>query len=422
LQGLVIPDFQVLMRKCTRLNDLVSGTFVWRLYLKYLFDIQSFLIQKFIDLILADLITIDLASIKTGEISLTYEIFTFYHVVMVMKLIPICYFLLISINLSAQSSQIDSLKTIIKSLKERDKVLHDSISLINRKISDLEFESLSNKDFVIAKIKSRGAVVKDRPGFFSTTIATLNKNNSVKIIGFKDDYWIINHNGKTGYLNEHWLSSEGSSIREDFKKMTIIQNEQNRLANKAITDSPKIRWIVTVRAGTVIHSEPRLSSKFEKIKIPIEIGIIDFDKEYYKIAWGDTVAYFDKYFFEETLEMKEYEKLRFAEKVAEKKKEQMKIEEERQAYEAKWKAIAAKKREERRKKLATKYGKAIADKIISKKIWLGMTDDMAIESRGYAWKTNRSVGSWGVKEQWVYGEISNRVYLYFENGKLTSWS
>jgi hypothetical protein len=31
---------------------------------------------------------------------------------------------------------------------------------------------------------------------------------------------------------------------------------------------------------------------------------------------------------------------------------------------------------------------------------------------------NRTGGSWGVHEQWVYG---GRSYLYFENGKLTSW-
>ena len=30
---------------------------------------------------------------------------------------------------------------------------------------------------------------------------------------------------------------------------------------------------------------------------------------------------------------------------------------------------------------------------------------------------NRSVGPWGVHEQWVYGY----KYLYFEDGSLTSW-
>ena len=32
---------------------------------------------------------------------------------------------------------------------------------------------------------------------------------------------------------------------------------------------------------------------------------------------------------------------------------------------------------------------------------------------------NSTSGSWGVHEQWVYGQT--QAYLYFENGKLTSW-
>lgn len=64
-----------------------------------------------------------------------------------------------------------------------------------------------------------------------------------------------------------------------------------------------------------------------------------------------------------------------------------------------------------------KYGKAIADKIYNQKIWKGMTTEMAKLSIGRPMKINKSTGSWGVNEQWVY----KNKYLYFENGKLTSW-
>ena len=47
-----------------------------------------------------------------------------------------------------------------------------------------------------------------------------------------------------------------------------------------------------------------------------------------------------------------------------------------------------------------------------------MTDDMARESVGKPDDINRSTGSWGVHEQWVYSQ--RKLYLYFENGKLTS--
>jgi hypothetical protein len=74
----------------------------------------------------------------------------------------------------------------------------------------------------------------------------------------------------------------------------------------------------------------------------------------------------------------------------------------------------------RRAALTEKYGsQEIAEKIMANKIWLGMTDKMARESWGNPNEINRSVGSWGVHEQWVYKKKD--TYLYFENGLLTSW-
>ena len=64
-----------------------------------------------------------------------------------------------------------------------------------------------------------------------------------------------------------------------------------------------------------------------------------------------------------------------------------------------------------------KYGQAISNRIFIHDIWIGMTSDMAILSIGRPTDINRTVGSWGVDEQWVY----DKMYLYFSNGKLTSW-
>ena len=58
-------------------------------------------------------------------------------------------------------------------------------------------------------------------------------------------------------------------------------------------------------------------------------------------------------------------------------------------------------------------------KIEDQEIWIGMTTNAAIEMFGYPSDNNRSTGSWGVHEQWVYK--TKDMYLYFENGKLTSW-
>lgn len=55
--------------------------------------------------------------------------------------------------------------------------------------------------------------------------------------------------------------------------------------------------------------------------------------------------------------------------------------------------------------------------IKDQQVTLGMTPCMALASWGIAERVNRSVGSYGTHEQWVYHDN----YLYFENGILTSW-
>lgn len=63
------------------------------------------------------------------------------------------------------------------------------------------------------------------------------------------------------------------------------------------------------------------------------------------------------------------------------------------------------------------WSQSIWTDIKNQEICRGMTKDMAILSWGEPNDINRSVGSWGVQEQWCY----ENSYLYFENGRLTSW-
>lgn len=75
------------------------------------------------------------------------------------------------------------------------------------------------------------------------------------------------------------------------------------------------------------------------------------------------------------------------------------------------------KRDELKKKYPT-WSQQTIDDIAQKKIWIGMTADMARESWGEPSKINRTVsGSYGVKEQWVYGDD----YLYFKSGVLETY-
>lgn len=87
-----------------------------------------------------------------------------------------------------------------------------------------------------------------------------------------------------------------------------------------------------------------------------------------------------------------------------------------------------KKREEQRQERARIYfeqnpqlSDAIKSCILNQKIRIGMTKKQVLLSWGQPRDVNRTVGAWGVHEQWVYGSIYAGNYLYFEDGVLTSW-
>lgn len=77
----------------------------------------------------------------------------------------------------------------------------------------------------------------------------------------------------------------------------------------------------------------------------------------------------------------------------------------------------------------------VKDAILNGDILIGMNQNQVAASRGRPYKINRSTGSYGIHEQWVmvttYGGITRTsgldkkaltyAYIYFENGKVTSW-
>lgn len=65
------------------------------------------------------------------------------------------------------------------------------------------------------------------------------------------------------------------------------------------------------------------------------------------------------------------------------------------------------------------WGAARMKDIRNERISMGMTEDQVLASWGYPRKMNNSTGRWGTHQQWVYGDFG--PYVYFENGRLTSW-
>jgi len=92
--------------------------------------------------------------------------------------------------------------------------------------------------------------------------------------------------------------------------------------------------------------------------------------------------------------------------------------------------IAEERAEERSELLRTGWPKRIQQLILDRQLGLGMTKEQAQmcmvkkQSQESWYKSpviNRTVGSCGIHEQWVYEFASKTYYLYFENSILTSW-
>lgn len=144
-----------------------------------------------------------------------------------------------------------------------------------------------------------------------------------------------------------------------------------------------------------------------------KVIIIDYHNEYFGVCFDSICGYINDYWIIDNEKTKEYVKFKKDEEA-----ERIRIKNEQ-------KIIANKNRikeeEIELKKIENinikKYGKVLYEKLKRGYYWIGMTDKMALIALGYPSKINRSVGEWGVHEQWVY----NNIYLYFENGILKSY-
>jgi len=66
--------------------------------------------------------------------------------------------------------------------------------------------------------------------------------------------------------------------------------------------------------------------------------------------------------------------------------------------------------------LENKYGTNMATRLLSGKIWKGMTAEMVKDSWGSPLKINRAIGN-TVKEEWIF----KNTWLYIENNRLIEW-
>ena len=198
------------------------------------------------------------------------------------------------------------------------------------------------------------------------------------------------------------LSSEIIVLNDSIKKIELQINAiKSKEIQQMISDS-------TLRA--IARKNARLKNKdYEQISALIEdkeIIILDYGNDYFSVCIDSICGILHEVWINKNDKIRKFIKAKDDEQKALKKlvREQKykKEEDELAALENKYKK---------------KYGEKFYNELKEGKFWIGMTKEMAIIALGEPDDINKTVGSWGVHEQWIY----NKLYIYFENGKLTSY-
>lgn len=189
-----------------------------------------------------------------------------------------------------------------------------------------------------------------------------------------------------------------NALNDSIKKIDLkISTIKSREIQKSVNDST---LKALVRSGAKLR---KIGSPFGELVTTLsedkEVVILDYKDDYFGVCTGSICGYISGVW------VKKNDKISAFVKAKEK--------EERELTKIQRRAASA----ELEKNYIKKYGKETYDKLKRGYYWIGMNREMATISFGSPNDINRTVGAWGVNEQWVY----DNMYLYFENGKLTSY-
>jgi hypothetical protein len=188
----------------------------------------------------------------------------------------------------------------------------------------------------------------------------------------------------------------------------MIKEVEDKITISELGNYETLKYIVSSESLKIRKKDDSSADILFQPKKGEIIELIDYGdfNDYWKVSYKNSFGYVNDVFIQQTSEIQNFKKILIAKKTL--KAEEQKL--------LNTKRLAGQK-ENRKKDLIKRYGAEIANKILAGKIWLGMSSEMAKESWGLPEQNNRTVGTWGTHEQWVYGD----TYLYFENGTLTSW-
>lgn len=307
-------------------------------------------------------------------------------------------------------SNTDSLITELKRLNVIKQSWNDSIKSIDAKIKNLNYElntfqkveRSQNLEYITVKITAN-LLIEPHPT--SESIKKLQVNTKLKILEVgKTDFIFVSDGETTGYIHSVMVG-ETSELRELIKKnyegdVALRKSIQDSI--RSFTKSP--RWVASDIAN--VRSQANTSSE---IINTLERGTI----LYFKYSQGEW-----SYVFQYTKDSKV--------------DEIDSLDEISNLFDYGWiynsllsesEILPMSIAERRRNNFITNnpnLSSTYKNDILTGKIRIGMNDKMVIASWGRPDDINRTTTAYSISEQWIYGSINTRRYLYFDNNILTT--
>ncbi|MBT3244212.1 MAG: hypothetical protein HN352_13770 [Bacteroidetes bacterium] len=295
-------------------------------------------------------------------------------------------------------------------------------------------DPIKNKFKGLITVKSKVSLY-GTAGSINTEIQKVEPGTQLKRLSTQGDWVEVELDGTRGFVFFNWVSDYYDYyVADSIAKVRL--EAKNRI--KADRVNAKRNSILSNRFYVLdknadIYPQPKPFGSMGKLEGGYVIDVIDYKDSYYGFLYEEDSAYV---FYLNIISLSKA----FAKKIelivnddkqrdeiiernkdyiagideAKQKNEQALIESENR--------IAAERKamiEERARLLSDKYkNNKYLQSIIDKKIVIGMTKEMVLDSWGRPNSSSKDVGSWGIHEQMIY----NSHYVYIENGFLTSWS
>ena len=315
-------------------------------------------------------------------------------------------------------SKIDSLRQVRVSLERKIDQVDSLIETLGKLKARIEVEDYKADRIFIRTRKDRWPELLESPEPTSQGLIIIHPDTKIVGLDFINNHWKVRYKGQSGFVSDIFIVSteetkkfilktslQRKRKREELKKRQEVI-EANKVwvnalnANVRQEPSTRSEILTTVEMGEVLYVQNRnnqwLEVKFDNpLYLRNQVARIAAGRPYtrYESSQDFENSYYEGWVHESSVSTNKVLKL---------------TPDGRRQY------IFIQKN----KTISENFKKAI----LKGQIILGMTEAMVTATWGQPGDINRSVGSYGVHEQWVYGDTTTeRYFLYFENGVLTSW-